>query len=106
MQGGHDSEVQSLLNTLNKNLDPAYNCTKTGTDLLKEVKFYRRLDLWGEGQNWFDFKRWNEPISRKSISNGGNWHATFARTITPDANYKWTFYLPQKELDYNDRVRN
>lgn len=106
MQGGHDSDVQKLLNTLNKNLDPAYNCTKTGADLLKEVKFYRRLDLWGEGQNWFDFKRWNEPISRKSIADGGSWHATFARTIAPDANYKWTFYLPQKELDYNNLVRN
>ena len=106
MQGGHDSDVQKLLNTLNANLDPAYNSTKTGADLLKEVKFYRRLDLWGEGQNWFDFKRWNEPIVRKSISDGGSWHKTFAGTIAPEANYKWTFYIPQKELDYNNLVHN
>ena len=106
MQGGHDTEVQKLLNELNKNLDPAYSCSKTGNDLLKEVKFYRRLDLWGEGQNWFDFKRWNEPIVRKSISDGGSWHSTFAGTIAPEANYKWTFYIPQKELDFNNLVRN
>ena len=106
MQGGHDAEVQQLLNELNANLDPAYNCTKTGAELLKEVKFYRRLDLWGEGQNWFDYKRWNEPIVRKSIADGGNWHKTFAGTISPEANYKWTFYIPQKELDYNPLVRN
>ena len=106
MQGGHDAEVQQLLNTLNANLDPSYNCTKTGADLLKEVKFYRRLDLWGEGQNWFDYKRWNEPIVRKAISDGGSWHKTFAGTIAPEANYKWTFYIPQKELDYNPLVRN
>lgn len=106
MQGGHDSEVQSLLNTLNKNLDPAYNCTKTGSDLLNEVKFYRRLDLWGEGQNWFDFKRWNDPIVRTSVADGGNWHKTFSGTIAPEAKYKWTYYIPQKELDYNPLVRN
>ena len=106
MQGGHDSEVQKLLNELNANLDPQYNCTKTGADLLKEVKFYRRLDLWGEGQNWFDYKRWNEPIVRKAISDGGSWHKTFSGTIAPEANYKWTFFIPQKELDYNPLVRN
>ena len=106
MQGGHDSEVQKLLNELNANLNPQYNCTKTGADLLKEVKFYRRLDLWGEGQNWFDYKRWNEPIVRKAISDGGNWHKTFSGTIAPEANYKWTFFIPQKELDYNPLVRN
>lgn len=106
MQGGHDGEVQALLKTLNKNLYPAYNCTKTGAELLKEVKFYRRLDLWGEGQNWFDFKRWNEPIVRKSVADGGNWHKTFSGTIAPEANYKWTYFVPQKELDYNPLIRN
>ena len=106
MQGGHDAEVQKLLNELNKNLDSAYSCDKTGADLLKEVKFYRRLDLWGEGQNWFDFKRWNEPIVRKAISDGGSWHKTFSGTISTESNYKWTFFMPQKELDYNNLVRN
>ena len=106
MQGGHDSEVQKLLNEVNKNLDPAYSCDKTGVDLLNEVKLYRRLDLWGEGQNWFDFKRWNQPIVRKSISDGGSWHMTFAKTIAPEDNYKWTFFIPQKELDYNNLIRN
>ena len=48
------------------------------------MKFYRRLDLWGEGQNWFDYKRWNEPIVRKAISDGGNWHKTFSGTIAPE----------------------
>ena len=47
--GGQDAKVQSLLKELNKNLDPQYTCTKTGADLLKEVKLYRRIDLWGEG---------------------------------------------------------
>lgn len=106
MQGGHDREVQNLLKDLNANLDDAYDCTKTGEELLNEVKFYRRLDLWGEGQNWFDFKRWNEPIARKSVADGGSWHKTFSGTIAPDAKYKWTYYIPQKELDYNNLVRN
>ena len=33
--GGQDAKVQALLNELNKNLDPSYDCTKTGADLLQ-----------------------------------------------------------------------
>ena len=99
--GGQDAKVQSLLNELNKNLDPAYNCTKTGAELLTEVKLYRRIDLWGEGFDWYDYKRWNEPIVRKSIKNGGSFHDTFAITIQPDEGNHWTYVIPQKEKDYN-----
>jgi len=102
--GGQDSKVQSLLNELNKNLDPAYNCTKTGADLLKEVKLYRRVDLWGEGFDYFDYKRWNEPIVRKSIAQGGSFHTTFAITINPADGNKWTWVIPRNETLYNDQL--
>lgn len=99
--GGQDSQVQALLNELNKNLDASYNCTKTGADLLKEVKLYRRIDLWGEGFDWYDYKRWGEPIVRKSISEGGSFHDTFAITIQPEEGNHWTYVIPQREKDYN-----
>ena len=99
--GGQDAKVQSLLNELNKNLDPAYKCTKTGAELLKEVKLYRRIDLWGEGFDYSDYKRWNEPIVRKSIAQGGSFHTAFAITINPSDGNKWTYVIPQNEKDYN-----
>ena len=102
--GGRDAEVQSLLKELNKNLDPSYTCTKTGAALLKEVKLYRRIDLWGEGFDWFDYKRWNEPIVRKSIAQGGSFHASFAVTINPADGNKWTWKIPRNETDYNKLI--
>ena len=99
--GGQDAKVQSLMNELNKNLDPEYKCTKTGADLLKEVKLYRRIDLWGEGFDYYDYKRWNEPIVRKSKAQGGSFHTTFAITIKPEDGNHWTYVIPQNELDYN-----
>ena len=101
---GNDSAAQSLIKELNKNLDPSYDCTKTGADLLTEVKLYRRIDLWGEGFDWYDYKRWNEPIVRKSIKNGGSFHDAFAVTINVGDGNKWTWKVPKKETDYNKLI--
>jgi hypothetical protein len=100
---GKDAEAQSLLIELNKTSgrDPEYTCTKTGADLLKEVKLYRRIDLWGEGFDWFDYKRWNEPIVRHAYKDGGSFHAQFAVTINPEDQNHWTWVYPAKEVDYN-----
>lgn len=103
--GGHDAEVQALLKELNKNHDSSYECTKTGADLLTEVKLYRRIDLWGEGFDWFDYKRWKEPIKRKSIKDGGSFHATFAITLNPEDANNWTWVIPNKEKDYNKLIK-
>ena len=65
--------AQNSLVELNKNSgrDPQYTCTATGEDLLKEIKKYRRLELWGEGFSWYDCKRWGDPVVRNSFKEGG-----------------------------------
>jgi len=102
-QGKPDAEVQNLLVALNNTSgrNTSYTCTQTGTALLDEIKLYRAIELWGEGFDWFDMKRWNDPINRKQYANGGNFIASLALTITPDANNKWTWKLPLKETDFN-----
>ena len=100
-----DAEARALLNELNKNHDSAYNCTKSGADLLTEVKLYRRIDLWGEGFDWFDYKRWKQPIVRKSIADGGSFHATYAITLNPSDANNWTWVIPKKEKDYNKLIK-
>ena len=102
--GGQDAKVQALLNELNKNLDPSYDCTKTGADLLTEVKLYRRIDLWGEGFDWYDYKRWNEPIVRKTKAQGGSFQSAFAVTINVGDGNKWTWKIPKRETDYNKLI--
>ncbi|MDR0744934.1 MAG: RagB/SusD family nutrient uptake outer membrane protein [Mediterranea sp.] len=101
--GGRDTEVQQLLVALNKTSgrNSEYTCTKTGAELLTEVKLYRRIDLWGEGFDWFDYKRWNQPIVRHAHADGGSFHTSFAVTINPSDNNQWTWIYPAKEVDYN-----
>lgn len=102
---GKDAEAQQLLFEANKDRDAALvKSEKTGDALLAEVRLYRRFDLWGEGFDWFDYKRWGLPISRKALSKGGSFHTTFAKTIQPDAENKWTWMLPNKETDYNELI--
>ena len=105
MMGGSDTEIQNLLIALNKESgrNPEYTCDKTGADLLAEVKLYRRIELWGEGFDWFDYKRWNEPIVRHSHPEG-SFHAQFAVTIQPQDNNKWTWVYPAKECDLNGEL--
>lgn len=102
---GKDAEAQQLLYEVNAQRDPELTkTTKTGDDLLTEVRLYRRFDLWGEGFDWFDYKRWGLPISRKALSKGGSFHSTFAKTIQPDAENRWTWMLPNRETDYNKAI--
>jgi hypothetical protein len=102
---GQDAQAQDLLYQLESPRDPAYTKSeKTGSDLLEEVKLYRRFDLWGEGLDWFDYKRWKQPIVRKTYANGGSFHSTFAKSFdVADAN-DWTWGIPKFETDYNSLV--
>jgi starch-binding outer membrane protein, SusD/RagB family len=97
------TEVQNLMVALNttSGRDASYTCTKTGTALLDEVKLYRAIELWGEGFDWFDMKRWGDAINRKVYANGGNFITSLAVTIAPDANNKWTWKLPERETNFN-----
>jgi hypothetical protein len=100
------AEVQAVLESLTKSSgrDPEYTCTKTGTALLDEIKAYRAIELWGEGFDWFDMKRWGDTINRKATNAGGNFIASVALTITPEQNNRWTWKVPLKETDFNDAL--
>ncbi len=103
---GNTAEAQQALETLNSgsNRDATYSCTKTGTDLFDEIVTYRGIELWGEGYDWFDMKRWGLPIQRTSIANGGSFHTTQAITIAPTDANNWTWALPLAEIDTNDQL--
>lgn len=59
------SQGQSLINNFMKNYrDPAYNTTLSGDALVEEIVFQKRVELWGEGQTFFDIKRLNYSVTR------------------------------------------
>ena len=100
---GKTAEAQAALVELNatSGRNPEYTCTKTGEELLSEIQDYRCLELWGEGFEWSDFKRWNKAVVRKSFAKGGNAHQSVAITIKPEDGNKWTWGVPLNETDYN-----
>lgn len=103
-KGGNEDLIRSLLAEVNQDRNPSYTCTLSGSKLLDEIKLYRAFDLWGEGLDWFDMKRWRSSISRKSLANGGSFHASFAKTIGPTAANRWTWIIPRRETDFNKAI--
>ena len=102
----NDAAAQDLLVELNatSKRDPAYTCDKTGTALMDEIKLYRGIELWAEGFNWFDLKRWGDSISRKAYAAGGNWMSDFAVSFGPNDKNNWTLSIPRIETDYNKGI--
>ena len=108
---GKQTQAQALLIEAVKPYNSSYTCTKTGDDLLEEIKLYRRFDLFGEGYDWQDCKRWKKDINRKKldVSKGlaspGSFHSTFAITISADDDSRWIWAIPNKECDYNSLLK-
>ena len=45
--------------------DPNYTCSVSSTDeVVEEIVFQKRIELWGEGQTFFDIKRLNYSVTR------------------------------------------
>lgn len=67
--------------------------------LREEVRFQRRIELWGEGTNWLDMKRWKMTIDRTAA--GSNHIATFkVATDNPQFYHK----LPVREIESNPNL--
>lgn len=101
-----EEEARRLLKTLihDSGRDPDYTCNKSGQDLLDEIKFYRRIELWGEGFSWFDYKRRKDTIVRNTFQNGGNYLANVAVTIHPEDYNNWMWTIPAAEYEYNNAI--
>lgn len=101
-EGGAAALLEEL--TTSTDRDPNYTCTLTGEDLFAEIKKYRAIELWGEGFDWFDMKRWSDPIDRKGVEDDGNFLGPLAVKIEPQEKNKWTWRTPRRESDNNDLV--
>ena len=87
-RNGDEATARRILVELNKDIrDPNYDCTSGGEALLREIKDYRTFELWGEGFNWFDLKRWHDPLVRVGWEAGnpesGNRGVGFTQSFGP-----------------------
>ena len=103
---GNEAAARDLLVELNatSKRDPDYTCDKSGQALMDEIKLYRGIELWAEGFNWFDLKRWGDSINRQTYANGGNWMSTYAVSFGPNEKNNWTYTIPRQETDYNKGI--
>ncbi|HDZ41396.1 MAG TPA: RagB/SusD family nutrient uptake outer membrane protein [Bacteroidetes bacterium] len=97
---GHDDLAAAALYPMAVARDPSYTLsTNTGQDLIDEIMIQRRVELWGEGQRFFDLKRLNLPLDRT----GGNHSSSINGTLmqVPAGDTRWTSLIPQAEMDAN-----
>lgn len=98
---GNYEKALAALNTLNAartvaNFEP---CTKTGDALLADILMYRRAELWGDGQRFFDMKRLGEGCEGRA----GQPLAEQTASI-PAGDKRFTFLIPQQEMDANPNM--
>ncbi|MDE6443401.1 MAG: RagB/SusD family nutrient uptake outer membrane protein [Muribaculaceae bacterium] len=103
---GDVATAESCIKELMAVRDESYNLTATGDALLAEIKLQRKIELWGEGFSWFDYKRWNDVIDRKTwkaddADNCGNWPSKYAKKYEPTFMNGWRAAIPQGEFTYN-----
>lgn len=66
--------LESFMNNY-RVLDESYKCNATSMDdVIEEIIFQKRIELWGEGQTFFDIKRLNYSVDR--TKDGSNFYST------------------------------
>ena len=98
------AEGKKLLESFMKTYrDPNYVCNATSTDdVVEEIVFQKRVELWGEGQTFFDIKRLNYSVTRGYP--GTNWYDE--TRLNTNGRPAWmNLVFVSFEGDYNQAVR-
>ncbi|MBI1341427.1 MAG: RagB/SusD family nutrient uptake outer membrane protein [Terrimonas sp.] len=97
---GQENQAKQVLFELVSQRDPAYTLSaNSGSALINEIRIQRRIELWGEGFNLNDFRRWKIAIDRT-----GSNHRVDATFIIPVGDKRFYYQIPQSELDANINI--
>lgn len=113
-QMGKGADAAVALKKLMVNRDPKWNKTSVTVD---DVFVQRRIELWGEGFNFFDFKRLNKVVDRRYKDSNHRTkvyahHGTDYINLDPKGNSyswekvgrDWTYQIPVTEMNENPRI--
>ena len=81
----------------------AVKSANTGTALINEILFNRRIELWGEGFRYLDLKRLNQALDRTVVPNFTSTSVSNVMQI-PAGDNKWQFLIPRSEIDANPNI--
>lgn len=100
-------KAQELLNEFMQDYRyDSYDCslrTMTEEAFIKELMLQRRIEFWGEGILFYDYKRLNQGITRGYA--GTNIPAV-ARFNTPDRSPQWNMPISRGEYQSNKGIRH
>ncbi len=91
----NDGQATTVLATLMAQRDPAWSDSNV---TVEDVLLQRRIELWGEGFEYFDLRRNGLGVNRKY--EGSN-HAPSAQYEFPAHHISWNFQIPQAEMQNN-----
>lgn len=106
---GDEATARTLINKLNT-IRKCDASASSGQTLLDEIRFTRRIELWGEGFGFFDRKRWNLPINRNiwvaNDPDSGNWpiSRTPAVEVATSAANGWRAPIPVYYVMQNPNI--
>lgn len=98
--------AQEALAILGNARDSAYDVTEFSTQdaLMEEIKFQRRVELYGEGFSYHDHIRWDEGLD---YSNSGASKVLYQDGFfqeKPSINDEWIWKIPQAEINANPYI--
>ncbi|WP_460934503.1 RagB/SusD family nutrient uptake outer membrane protein [Spirosoma humi] len=100
---GNAAAASTVLFDLVSKRDPSYvKSTKTGTQLIDEILFNRRIELWGEGFRFTDLKRMNMALNRNGATNISS-AVVVLFDVAPGDN-QWEFLIPRREINANKAI--
>ncbi|CAM3678565.1 RagB/SusD family nutrient uptake outer membrane protein [Flavobacterium chungbukense] len=101
-KSGNEAAAKQVLYDITITRNPAYTLsTNSGSALINEIILQKRIELWGEGYAWFDMKRLGVALTRDYT---GTNHPAFGRLNIPAGDNKFTFQVPQAEVDANPLI--
>ncbi|PIF05602.1 MAG: RagB/SusD family nutrient uptake outer membrane protein [Draconibacterium sp.] len=100
-----NNEAQDILYALVSERDSGYGkSTNTGQALVDEILLQRRIELFLEGHRWFDMLRNDEALDLEGSGADPDLYLGGFKQAKPSVNSKWTFLIPQRELDANPNM--
>jgi hypothetical protein len=97
---GNGAQAATVLKELMANRQPSWNQSSV---TVEDILLQRRIELWGEGFAYFDLKRNNLGIDRNY--EGSNHLAGHLLTI-PAFDVRWTYQIPQSEMQENMHIQD
>ena len=103
----NSGEAVSVLNSFMQTRQPDYNYTFTDkASLIEEINFQKRVEFWGEGIEYLDYRRLNIPVDRTDDTWGAdnNNHFSAGKLRAEQEDRVFLYQLPVSEIENNSMI--